>query len=42
MVYTFIKTDNTVAAFDIPSNIPVKIITMNNSQCHREDSFLRN
>jgi hypothetical protein len=33
MVYTFIKTNNTEAALDIPSNITVKIITMNNNQC---------
>jgi len=41
MVYTFTKTDNTVAALDIPSNITVKIITMNNNQCITELSFLR-
>jgi len=41
MVYTFIKTDDTVAAVDIPSNITVKIITMNNNQCQGGKSFLR-
>jgi len=41
MVYTFTKTDNTVADLDIPSNITVKIITMNNNQHHGEDSFLK-
>jgi hypothetical protein len=41
MVYTVIKTDNTAAALDIPSIITVKIITMNNNQCHGEDFFLR-
>ena len=41
MVYNFFKTDNTVAALDIPSNITVKMITMNNNQCRAEQSFLR-
>jgi len=41
MVYTFFKTDNTVAALDIPSIITVTNITMNNHQCHAEQSFLR-
>ena len=35
------KTDNTVAALHIPSNLTVKIITMHNNQCHAEQSFLR-
>ena len=35
------KTNNNAAALDIPSNITVKIITMNNNQCHTEQSFLR-
>ena len=41
MVYTHIKTDNTVAALDIPSIITVTILTMHNNQCHAEQSFLR-
>jgi len=41
MVNTFIKTGNTVAALDIPSNKTVKIIEMNKNQCHAEQSFLR-
>jgi len=42
MVYTFIKTDNTAAALEIPSIITVKITTMNNNQCHGVQSFLWN
>jgi len=41
MVCTFIKTDNTVAALDIPSNITIKIIEMYKNQCHAEQSFPR-
>jgi hypothetical protein len=41
MVHTFIKTENTAAALDIPSNITVKIIAMNNNQCPGKDFFLR-
>ena len=33
MVYTVMKTDITVAALGIPSNITVTIITMSNNQC---------
>ena len=41
MVYTVMKTDITVAALDITSFVTVKVIPMNNNQCHVKDSFLR-
>jgi len=41
MAYTLIKIDNIVVALDISSNITIQIITMNNNQCHAEESFLR-
>jgi hypothetical protein len=41
MVYTFNTTHNTVAALGIPSIITVRIIAMNNKQCHGEEPFKR-
>jgi len=41
MVHTFTKTYDTVAAFDISYFKTVKTITMNNNQCHAQQSFLR-
>ena len=40
MVYTFIKADSGVASLEISYIITVKIITMNNNQCLREQSYL--
>jgi hypothetical protein len=36
MVYTIIKTDNTVASVKISSILTVKIVTRNKNKCHRE------
>jgi len=35
------KTDITVAALGITSFVTVKVIPMNNNQCHAKQSFLR-
>jgi len=40
-VHTFIKADNTAATLYILNVITAKITTMNNNQCHGQESFLR-